>query len=113
MPSANIVDHEKEMIQPSVDGMNAILQACHQNRVKRLSITSSVAAIVNCPEDQKPECFTEENWTDAKQTSDHYARAKTLAERAAWDFVAALPEDEKIELTTICPGYISGPPLCS
>ena len=40
-----------------------------------------------------------------------YEKSKTLAERAAWEFVEALPEEEKIELTTVCPGFILGPTL--
>jgi len=32
-----------------------------------------------------------------------------LAEKAAWDFVKKLPDDEKFELSTINPGLILGP----
>ena len=35
-----------------------------------------------------------------------------MAERAAWDFVKALPEEEKFELTTINPVLVVGPSLC-
>lgn len=34
-----------------------------------------------------------------------------MAEKAAWDFVAALPEDEKFDLVIINPGLIFGPNL--
>ena len=40
-----------------------------------------------------------------------YHKSKTLAERAAWDFVKALPEQEKFELVTINPGFVMGPCL--
>ena len=42
-----------------------------------------------------------------------YEKSKTLAEQAAWEFIKALPEGEKIELTTVCPGFILGPTLVS
>lgn len=42
---------------------------------------------------------------------DPYSKSKTLAEKAAWDFVAALPEGEKFELATINPALVIGPNL--
>ena len=38
-----------------------------------------------------------------------YARSKILADKASYDFVEALPADEKMELVTIHPGLILGP----
>ena len=43
---------------------------------------------------------------------DPYEKSKVLAEKAAWDFHEGLPEDEKFELVTICPGFVLGPILC-
>ena len=40
-----------------------------------------------------------------------YAKSKTLAEKAAWDFLASLPEDQRFDLVTILPGFVMGPPL--
>jgi len=40
-----------------------------------------------------------------------YPKSKVLAEKAAWDFVAALPDDQKFELVCVNPGFIMGPPL--
>ena len=40
-----------------------------------------------------------------------YVKSKVVAEKAAWDFQATLPEDERFELVTICPGFITGPPM--
>ena len=58
--------------------------------------------------------FTEEHWTDVTSEigKGAYVKSKTLAERAAWDFVKALPEEEKFELTTIHPVMVVGPSLC-
>ena len=41
----------------------------------------------------------------------NYPKSKVLAEKAAWDFQAALPDAEKFEIVTICPAFIMGPPL--
>ena len=41
-----------------------------------------------------------------------YAKSKVLAEKAAWEFCESLPEDEKIELATVLPGFVVGPSLC-
>ena len=35
-----------------------------------------------------------------------------MAERAAWDFIKSLPEEEKFELVTINPAFIIGPSIC-
>ena len=45
------------------------------------------------------------------EISNAYEKSKTLAEKAAWDFVDKLPEDEKIEIVTINPSFILGPVL--
>ena len=42
-----------------------------------------------------------------------YYKSKTLAEKAAWDYIENLPEGEKFELVTINPVFIQGPSICS
>lgn len=73
------------------------MKACHQNKVKRVVITSSVAAIMYVPPAEVPldGHFTEKIWSNP--VGDHiaaYAKSKTLAEQAAWDFQKALPLEE-------------------
>ena len=54
--------------------------------------------------------FTEKIWSNP--VGDHiaaYAKSKTLAEQAAWDFQKALPIEEQFEIATINPGFIVGP----
>lgn len=77
--------------------------------MKRISITSSVMAIIGVDWDQAPDVFTENHWSIPDQQPTAYGKSKTLAERAAWAFVNAMPEDERIELTTVCPSLIIGP----
>ena len=55
--------------------------------------------------------FTEKDWLDVDQNNIPYFKSKALAERAAWDFVAALPDKDKFELTAINPGQVMGPAL--
>lgn len=38
-----------------------------------------------------------------------YSKSKTLAEKAAWDFQKALPEDEKFDIVCLNPALIMGP----
>ena len=58
--------------------------------------------------------LTEEHWTDVTTEigKGPYIKSKTLAEKAAWDFLKALPDDEKFELVTINPCLVVGPSLC-
>ena len=44
MPDPNISD-EKLMIEPAVNGTLAIMKAAHQNKVKKVVLTSSIAAV--------------------------------------------------------------------
>ncbi len=41
-------NHEDELILPAVNGTKAVMEACHANKVKRVVITSSVAAVIEC-----------------------------------------------------------------
>jgi nucleoside-diphosphate-sugar epimerase len=104
---------ENDLIRPAVEGTLSVLRACRRNKVKRVVITSSIAAIENVHPDKEPKdnYFSEENWSDPDRPAgmSAYAKSKVLAERAAWDYVAKLPEDEKIELTVINPGFVVGP----
>ena len=57
--------------------------------------------------------FNESHWSNPDRPEGilPYPKSKVLTEKIAWDFVAALPEDQKFELVTICPVFIMGPPL--
>lgn len=97
--------HEDDLIKPAVEGTMAVLRAAHKHKVKRVVVTSSCAAIfVQSPKNHK-ELFTEEDWTDVT-VAGAYEKSKTLAERAAWDFVNSLPQEERFELVTINPFLI-------
>jgi dihydroflavonol-4-reductase len=75
------------MIRPAVNGVTFVLDAAAKNKVKRVVITSSVAAVgYPAPEDDDYE-YDENSWTNVA-ANDHsaYTKSKTIAERAAWDF---------------------------
>lgn len=59
--------------------------------MKRVVITSSVAAIFYPKSDVEILNYNEEHFSDPDNGS-AYVKSKTRAERAAWDFVNGLPE---------------------
>ena len=100
---------EMELIKPAVEGTMAAMRAAHHNKVKRVVITSSVAAIYKNI-DKKKTHFTTDDWTDINIAAP-YEKSKTMAEKAGWDFIASLPKEEQFEFVTINPGFIIGPNL--
>jgi dihydroflavonol-4-reductase len=77
---------ENEIIKPAVDGTLRALRAAQSAGVTRVVLTSSVVAI---EAKAKSGAYTEDDWSDtAHPKSSAYYKSKTLAERAAWDFVA-------------------------
>jgi nucleoside-diphosphate-sugar epimerase len=104
-----IPKHEGELIVPAREGSLRVLRASRDAGVRRVVLTSSFAAIGYGHEPQE-EPFDETNWTDpnGKDVS-AYVKSKTLAERAAWDFVAK--EGGRLELAVINPVGVLGPVL--
>ncbi|RUS89995.1 hypothetical protein EGW08_002262 [Elysia chlorotica] len=104
---------EAKVIEPAVKGTLGVLKAAAKSgAVKRVVITSSCIAIGYVGGNKVPK--TEDDWTDLKDpSSTAYPKSKHLAEKAAWDFVAKLPANEKFELAVINPCFIVGPMLHS
>ncbi|MEO1655585.1 MAG: aldehyde reductase [Bacteroidota bacterium] len=102
---------ENEVILPARNGTLNLLRAAQDQGVKRVVLTSSVAAIGYGHHPMPKAGFTEEHWTNPEDRKDSnaYIRSKTLAERAAWEFVSQ--EDVQLELCTINPVGILGPVL--
>jgi dihydroflavonol-4-reductase len=96
-----------ELIRPALEGTQRVLSAAVAAGIRRIVLTSSVAAISSGHPPEKHN-FTEADWSNEAGSMGAYARSKTLAERAAWDFVRAHAE---LELTTINPVYVIGPSL--
>jgi nucleoside-diphosphate-sugar epimerase len=101
---------ENELIVPARDGVLRVLRAARDAGVRRVVQTSSFAAIGYGHADDPKRPFTEEDWTDP--TGPHvtaYAKSKTLAERAAWDFIER--EGGDLGLADVNPVAIFGPAL--
>ena len=100
--------NEDELIIPAREGALRVLTAARDAKVKRVVLTSSFAAVgygtekVNRP-------YTEEDWTDPTADVSAYVKSKTLAEQAAWDFIAR--EGNGLELAVVNPVGILGPVL--
>ncbi|HYB99878.1 MAG TPA: aldehyde reductase [Candidatus Limnocylindrales bacterium] len=102
---------ENELIRPAVDGALRVLRACAASgTVRRVVMTSSVAAVAYGHASGQDKVLTEEDWSDPARC-DPYPKSKTLAERAAWDFVRGLPAEQRFELSVINPGFVMGPLL--
>jgi dihydroflavonol-4-reductase len=106
---ANVPKHEDELIVPARDGALRVLRASREAGVKRVVLTSSFAAIgYGQPTQSAP--FDENNWTNTTGTDvTAYVKSKTIAERAAWDFIAR--EGGALELSVVNPVAVFGPVL--
>ncbi|OOG64540.1 epimerase [Rhodanobacter sp. B04] len=106
---ATLPQHEDELIVPAREGALRVLRAARDAGVKRVVLTSSFAA-VGYGQKVQTAPFDESNWTDpAGEDVQPYAKSKTLAERAAWDFIAS--EGGALELAVVNPVGVFGPVL--
>jgi nucleoside-diphosphate-sugar epimerase len=95
---AKIPKHEDELIVPARDA-----------GIKRVVLTSSFAA-VGYGHKPRTAPFDESSWTDINgEGVTAYVKSKTLAERAAWDFIA--DEGGSLELSVVNPVGVFGPVL--
>jgi nucleoside-diphosphate-sugar epimerase len=105
--------HEEDLIKPARGGTLRVLRAARDAGVKRVVVTSSFAAIGYGHKSWEPsKVFTEKDWSIPDGTNmTTYAKSKTLAERAAWDFIEK--EGGNLELSVVNPVSIFGPILDS
>lgn len=108
-PLGRNADDVDALIDAARGGALRVLRAATEGGVKRVVLTS--AANASSPASYATDGITDETlWTDPDDpTLIPYRRSKTLAERAAWDFMADY--DGPTELTTILPGAVFGPVL--
>jgi nucleoside-diphosphate-sugar epimerase len=101
-------DDPDEVIIPARDGTVRVLRAARDAGARRIVLTSSFAAVGYTP---KPDAeYTEDDWTDPDMPGlPAYPRSKTIAERAAWDFIER--EGGETELVVVNPTFILGPTL--
>jgi len=97
-----------ELIVPAREGTLRVLRAALDAGVKRVVVTSSVAAVR--ADGSEPRPLDERDWTDPDSPGlTPYLRSKTIAERAAWDLVRERGEQDR--LAVVNPGAILGPVL--
>ena len=100
--------NEDFFVKPAVAGVKRAFKYAKKHNVKKVVLTSSVAAIFDTLEEKSD--YDETDWSDPENPSiSHYAKSKTLAEKAAWDFVDN--EDNPFELAVINPALVIGPSL--
>jgi NADPH-dependent methylglyoxal reductase len=108
-------DFEKSYLVPAVNGTLGVLKAAHSHgsNVSKVVVTASFATIMNFDKLQDSSFMHDESvWnplTREEITNDMlaYCLSKTLAERAAWDYIKN--NDVKFSLNVINPPYIYGP----
>jgi dihydroflavonol-4-reductase len=95
---------ENELIRPAVEGTTRVVASARRAGVKRLVLTSSIAAVMGGKDSGR---LGPETWSDTAASIGAYMKSKTLAERAAWKAA----EGGTMELAVINPGAVFGPSL--
>ena len=104
-----IPKNENNAMRPAIDGILRILKFARNAGVQRVVMTSNFGAVGFSHTDKNTET-TEDDWTDPNLKGlSIYEQSKTLAERAAWDFIKK--EGGNLEFATINPVAILGPSL--
>ena len=100
--------NEDFFVKPAVEGVKRALKFAKKHNIKKVLLTSSVAAIFDSIEEKT--YYDESDWSDPNNpTISHYAKSKTLAEKAAWEFIEK--ENNPFELAVINPALVIGPAL--
>lgn len=102
--------HRDALVGPAREGTLRVLKAAAKAGVARTVLTSSTVSIMYRAPKTGGAPLSEEDWSDPDHPGIRpYARSKTLAERAAWDFIKT--ERPAMELAVVNPGFILGPAL--
>ncbi|RAL45869.1 unnamed protein product [Cuscuta campestris] len=108
----NVKDPQVELIDPAVKGTLNVLGSCAKTpTVRRVVLTSSIAAVSYNGKPRTPEVVVDETWWSSpdfcKEMEMWYVLSKTLAEKAAWEFV----KQKGMDMVTINPAMVIGPLL--
>jgi len=100
----------EEVIRPARDGTLRVLKAAAKANVKRVVLTSSTVAIFYGRDLPAGHRYSERDFTDETRSDlTPYIKSKTIAEKAAWQFVKATPNAP--ELAVINPAFVQGPAI--
>ncbi|PIA26234.1 hypothetical protein AQUCO_09500005v1 [Aquilegia coerulea] len=112
VPSNTVPNPEVDLIEPAVTGTLNVLKACSEERVKRVVVVSSVAAVAMIPTLPKDQVMDETYWSDkeyCRATKNWYCLAKTAAEMEAFEYA----KKNELDMVTVCPCLVIGPMLQS
>jgi nucleoside-diphosphate-sugar epimerase len=109
----------EELIEPAVNGTrNVMSSALKATKLKRLTVLSSFAAVVDLAKNPRPGyVYTSADWdplTRDEGAADGYLAyhvSKTEAEKAVWEMHRAAQPPAHFDICTLCPPMIYGPPL--
>ncbi|CAI0450126.1 unnamed protein product [Linum tenue] len=102
----DVQDPQKELIDPAVKGTLNVLNSCAKTQsIKRVVLTSSIAAVAYNGKPRTPEVVLDETWFSNPDL--WYVVSKTLAEDAAWK----LAKEKGMDMVTINPAMVIGPLL--
>ncbi|XP_002978211.2 cinnamoyl-CoA reductase 1 [Selaginella moellendorffii] len=103
-------ENPDDVLLPAITGTRNVLKACAQERIKRVIVTSSMAAVLIDPNRPRERIVDESCWSDidaCRKLKQWYVVAKTESEKLAW----SLSKEYGLDLITICPSYVFGPML--
>ncbi|GKV22285.1 hypothetical protein SLEP1_g32167 [Rubroshorea leprosula] len=108
----DVTDPQIELIDPAVKGTLNVLNSCTKSpSVKRVVLTSSIAAVAYNGKPRTPDVVVDETWfsnTDfCRESKLWYVLSKTLAEESAWNFA----KENGIDMVSINPAMVIGPLL--
>uniref|UniRef100_A0A7C9E307 NAD-dependent epimerase/dehydratase domain-containing protein n=1 Tax=Opuntia streptacantha TaxID=393608 RepID=A0A7C9E307_OPUST len=108
----DVQDPQAELLDPAVKGTLNVLNSCAKfPSIKRVVLTSSMAAVAYNGKPRTPEVVVDESWFSdpdfCRESKMWYVLSKTLAEDAAWKFV----KEKGIDMVTINPAMVIGPLL--
>ncbi|KAK8679675.1 hypothetical protein V6N13_145116 [Hibiscus sabdariffa] len=108
----DVTDPQAELLNPAVKGTLNVLNSCaNTSSVKRVILTSSIAAVTYTGKPRTPDVVVDESWfTDpeyCKSLKLWYVVSKTIAEDSAWKFA----KEKGLDLVVINPAMVIGPLL--
>ncbi len=105
-PASNPKD-ENELIIPARDGTLRVLQAAHDEGIKRVVLLSTIGAVFDGHEGEN-RIFDESDWSNIEHPRLTYHKSKTIAEQAAWDFIKSDENKAGLEMVSINPSNVFG-----
>ncbi|KAG6537123.1 hypothetical protein ZIOFF_002205 [Zingiber officinale] len=106
-----VTDPQAELLDPAVKGTLNVLASCKKGSIKRVVVTSSMAAVAYNGRPRTPDVVVDDTWFSSpevcEQDKQWYVLSKTLAEDAAWKFA----KENAIDIVTINPAMVIGPLL--